>query len=93
MRDRLADRRITLDVTPAAMEHLSIDGYDPIFGARPLKRLIQKEIVDRIAQKVVEGKLRDRSHVLIDIGEDGNYECRVEEPLDFDLSALEGITE
>ena len=89
VRDRLADRRITLDVTPAAMEHLSIDGYDPIFGARPLKRLIQKEIVDRIAQKVVEGKLRDRSHVLIDIGEDGNYECRVEEPLDFDSLTLD----
>ena len=89
VRDRLAARRITLDVTPAAMEHLSIDGYDPIFGARPLKRLIQKEIVDRIAQKVVEGKLRDRSHVLIDIGEDGNYECRVEEPLDFDSLTLD----
>ena len=87
VRDRLADRRITLDVTPAAMEHLSIDGYDPIFGARPLKRLIQREIVDRIAQKVVEGQLRDRSHVLIDIDQDGNYSCRVEEPLDF-----EGLT-
>ena len=69
------------------MEHLSIDGYDPIFGARPLKRLIQREIVDRIAQKVVEGQLRDRSHVLIDIDQDGNYSCRVEEPLDF-----EGLT-
>ena len=67
MRDRLADRRVTLDVTPAAMEHLSIDGYDPVYGARPLKRLIQREIVDRVAQKVVEGQLRDRSHVLIDI--------------------------
>ncbi len=75
VRDRLADRRITLDVTPAAMEHLSIDGYDPIFGARPLKRLIQKEIVDRIAQKVVEGKLRDRSHVLISI--DAGRQLRV----------------
>ena len=45
--------------------------------------------MDRIAQKVVEGKLRDRSHVLIDIGEDGNYECRVEEPLDFDSLTLD----
>ena len=92
VRDRLAARRITLDVTPAAMEHLSIDGYDPIFGARPLKRLIQREIVDRIAEKMVQGTLRDRSHVLIDLDEDGNYACRVEEPLDFDLSALEGVT-
>ena len=91
VRDRLADRRITLDVTPAAMEHLSIDGYDPIFGARPLKRLIQKEIVDRIAQKVVEGKLRDRSHVLISIDQDGNYECTVEEPLELDAMPLDDL--
>ena len=91
VRARLADRRITLDVTPAAMEHLSIDGYDPIFGARPLKRLIQKEIVDRIAQKVVEGKLRDRSHVLISIDQDGNYECTVEEPLELDAMPLDDL--
>ena len=89
VRDRLADRRITLDVTPAAMEHLSIDGYDPVFGARPLRRLIQREVVDRIAQKVVEGKMRDRSHVLIDLDADGNYECKVEEPLDFDTLTLD----
>ena len=91
VRDRLADRRVTLDVTPAAMEHLSIDGYDPIFGARPLKRLIQREIVDRIAQKVVEGQLRDRSHVLIDIDADGNYECTVEAPLELDATALDDL--
>ena len=91
VRDRLADRRVTLDVTPAAMEHLSIDGYDPIFGARPLKRLIQKEIVDRIAQKVVEGQLRDRSHVLIDIDADGNYQCTVEAPLELDATALDDL--
>lgn len=91
VRTRLADRRVTLDVTPAAMEHLSIDGYDPIFGARPLRRLIQREVVDRIAQKVVEGKLHDRSHVLIGIGADGNYECTVEEPLEFDDATLEGL--
>ena len=78
--NRLADRRITLDVTPAAMEHLSIDGYDPILRSASVEALIQKEIVDRIAQKVVEGKLRDRSHVLISIDQDGNYECTVKSP-------------
>ena len=71
------------------MEHLSIDGYDPIFGARPLKRLIQREIVDRIAEKVVQGTLRDRSHVLIDINAEGDYECAVEEPLDLDSITLD----
>ncbi len=88
VRDRLAKRRITLDVTPAAMEHLAIDGFDPVFGARPLKRLIQREIVDRIAQKVITGDLHDGSHVLIDIDAEGDYTCRVEGPLSFDLEEL-----
>ena len=83
VRQRLADRRVTLDVTPAAMDHLSIDGFDPVYGARPCKRLVQREIVDRIAQKIVEGKLPDRSHVLIDIDEaTDEYVCRVEPPLE-----------
>lgn len=84
VRKRLADRRITLDVSPAAMEHLAIDGYDPVFGARPLKRLIQRQIVDRIAEKVIRGELHDGSHVLIDLDEMGEYACRVEKALNFD---------
>ena len=87
---RLNDRRVTLDVTPAAIEHLAIDGFDPVYGARPLKRLIQREVVDRIAQKVIEGKLPDRSHTLIDIDpETGDYVCKVEPPLELD-ALLEG---
>lgn len=89
VRARLADRRITLDVTPAAMEHLSIDGFDPVYGARPLKRLIQRQIVDRIAEKVISGELRDGGHVLIDLDAEGEYACAVEGPLDFD-GLLEG---
>ena len=84
VRDRLQARHITLDVTPAAMEHLAIDGYDPVYGARPLKRLIQREVVDRIAERVITGELRDRSHVLIDLDAEGNYCCRVEGPMDLD---------
>ena len=85
VRKRLADRRVTLDVTPAAMDHLSIDGFDPVYGARPCKRLVQREVVDRIAQKIVEGKLPDRSHVLIDIDETADdYVCKVEPPLELD---------
>ncbi len=89
VRARLADRRVTLDVTPAAMEHLSIDGFDPVYGARPLKRLIQRQIVDRIAEKVISGELRDGGHVLIDLDAEGEYACMVEGPLDFD-GLLEG---
>ena len=86
VRKRLADRRVTLDVSAAALEHLAIDGFDPVYGARPLKRLIQREVVDRIAQKIVEGKLLDRSHVLVDIDENGDYVCKVEPPMDLDAS-------
>ena len=77
VRDRLAERRIELDVRPAAMERLSIDGYDPIFGARPLKRLIQKVVVDAVAEKIVAGQLFDGSTVVIDIDRDGNYSSEV----------------
>ena len=82
VRRRLADRRVTLDVTPAAREHLAIDGFDPVYGARPLKRLVQREVVDRIANELVAGRLHDGSHVCIDIDADGDYVCRVEAGLD-----------
>ena len=62
-----------------------------MYGARPLKRLIQREVVDRIAEKVISGELRDRSHVLIDIDADGNYECTVEAPLELDATALDAL--
>ncbi|MDD6784638.1 MAG: hypothetical protein PUD81_00065, partial [Eggerthellales bacterium] len=65
-------------------QQLAIDGFDPVYGARPLKRLIQKEIVDRIAQKAVMGELRDKCHVFFDINEMGEYQCKIEEPINFD---------
>ena len=89
VRKRLDERRVTLDVTPAARESLAIDGYDPVFGARPLKRLIQREVVDRIAEQVVRGNLLEGDHVLIDVDAEGGYTCQVEKPLDLDLSTLE----
>ena len=88
VRKRLDDRRVTLDVTPAAMQSLAIDGYDPVFGARPLKRLIQREVVDRIADQVVRGNLLENDHVLIDVDQDGKYTCHVEKPLSIDFDAL-----
>ncbi|MDO4182885.1 MAG: ATP-dependent chaperone ClpB [Coriobacteriia bacterium] len=88
VRKRLADRSITLDVTDAAREGLAIDGFDPTYGARPLKRLIQRQVVDRIADAAVHGELLDRSHVLIDMTPEGGYTCQVEPPLELDLSQL-----
>ena len=91
VRKRLEDRRVTLDVTPAAREALAIDGFDPVYGARPLKRLIQREVVDRIADQVVRGNLLEGDHVCVDSNPEDGYTCRVERPLDvddWDLSEL-----
>ncbi len=70
---RLKDRHMTLVVTPAAKERLAIDGYDPVYGARPLKRLIQRQVVDRIATGIIEGKIFDGSTVTIDLDAEGEY--------------------
>ncbi len=78
VRDRLADRRIELEVTPAAVEHLAIDGFDPVYGARPLRRLIQREVTDRIATQIIEGNLFDGAKVTIDIDDEGQYCTKVE---------------
>jgi ATP-dependent Clp protease ATP-binding subunit ClpB len=64
---RLVDRRITLEVTDAAREWLAITGYDPAYGARPLRRLVQKEIGDRLAKAVLSGQVRDGETVKIDV--------------------------
>ena len=63
---RLADRRITLEVTGAAREWLALTGYDPAYGARPLRRLVQKEIGDRLAKAMLAGEVRDGDTVVVD---------------------------
>ncbi|HHJ98422.1 MAG TPA: AAA family ATPase, partial [Actinobacteria bacterium] len=67
VRERLGDRKITLEVTPAAAERLALDGFDPVFGARPLKRLIQREVVDRVARMIIEGAVSDGDTVTVDV--------------------------
>ncbi len=66
LRGRLAERRITLAVTDAAMAKLAHDGFDPAFGARPLKRLIQQQVGDRLAMSILEGKLAEGDTVTLD---------------------------
>ena len=68
---RLADRRITLEVTDAARQALATLGYDPAFGARPLKRVLQREVADRLARAVLEGKLGEGDAALVDVDDDG----------------------
>ncbi len=80
VRARLADRRITLEVLPAAVEQLAIDGFDPVYGARPLKRLVQREVVDRIANEMIAGHVMEGSKVTIDMDIVEGYTCKVENP-------------
>ncbi|MBU9945223.1 MAG: AAA family ATPase, partial [Dermatophilaceae bacterium] len=68
---RLRDRRITLEVTDAATAWLAEQGFDPAYGARPLRRLVQREIGDRLATALLAGSVRDGDTVTVDRGEDG----------------------
>jgi ATP-dependent Clp protease ATP-binding subunit ClpB len=70
VRDRLATRRIGLDVTESAKALIAREGYDPAFGARPLKRVIQREIGDRVAVAILEGKVGEGDTVVIDAAGD-----------------------
>jgi ATP-dependent Clp protease ATP-binding subunit ClpB len=63
---RLADRRLTLTVTDAAREWLALTGYDPAYGARPLRRLVQSAIGDRLARELLSGEIRDGDEIVVD---------------------------
>ncbi|GAA1861415.1 ATP-dependent chaperone ClpB [Brevibacterium marinum] len=67
---RLSDRRITLEVTDAAEDWLALEGYDPAFGARPLRRLVQREIGDKLARALLAGDVADGEDVVIGLPED-----------------------
>jgi ATP-dependent Clp protease ATP-binding subunit ClpB len=68
---RLHERRLTLDVTDAAKEWLAISGFDPAYGARPLRRLVQREIGDRLAKSILAGDISDGDTVLVDTADAG----------------------
>jgi ATP-dependent Clp protease ATP-binding subunit ClpB len=71
LRRRLEARHITLDLTPALVEHIARIGYEPDYGARPLKRAIQKELETPLSRALLEGRVRDGQHVIADAGADG----------------------
>ena len=72
VRERLARERLSMTVTPSAMDALSLGGLDPAFGARPLRRLIQNKVVDGIANLIIDGKLSENNVVRVDVDNDGN---------------------
>ncbi len=71
LRARLAERRITLDLTEPAEQWLALEGYDPSYGARPLRRLIQREVGDALARKLLAGEIAEGTHVVVDRGSEG----------------------
>ena len=71
LQQRLADRKLSLTLTPAAREYLAVKGYDPQFGARPLKRLIQREVQDVLAMKLLSGEIRDGDAIEVDRAAEG----------------------
>ena len=70
VRARLARERITLELTPEAKQSLALDGLDPVYGARPLKRLIQRQVVDNVANLIIDGKAGEGDTVKVDVGDD-----------------------
>ena len=70
VRARLARERITLELTPEAKQSLALDGLDPVYGARPLKRLIQRQVVDNVANLIIDGKVGEGDTVKVDVGDD-----------------------
>ncbi|OLT28658.1 ATP-dependent chaperone ClpB [Nocardiopsis sp. CNR-923] len=85
LRQRLADRRVELDVTAAAGEWLALTGYDPNYGARPLRRLVQSSIGDPLARELLSGGLAEGDTVVVDVDEGADRllvtPVRAEEPV------------
>jgi ATP-dependent Clp protease ATP-binding subunit ClpB len=68
---RLEDRKIHVELADAAREFLVAEGYDPMYGARPLKRTIQRRVLDPLALRVLEGAFKEGDRILVDVGDNG----------------------
>ena len=66
LRTRLAERHITIELTPEAATHLAREGFDPVYGARPLKRAIQKELETPLGRRLLSAEIRDGDMVIVD---------------------------
>jgi ATP-dependent Clp protease ATP-binding subunit ClpB len=78
LNDRLSDRKIVVSLTPAARERIAEIGYDPAFGARPLRRALQKHLQDPLALKILTGEFRDGDPVTVDAGSSSGFTFRRE---------------
>jgi len=68
---RLEDRKIQVELTDAAKRYIVSEGYDPMYGARPLKRTIQRRVLDPLAMRVLQGEFHEGDHITVDVGENG----------------------
>ncbi len=80
LKRRLAERKITVELTPAARELLANEGFDPVYGARPLKRTIQRLVLDPLALDILEGRFREGDTVIVDADGGDIVFRKVEQP-------------
>jgi ATP-dependent Clp protease ATP-binding subunit ClpB len=78
LRKRLNERKITLKLSEQALQQLSNEGYDPVYGARPLKRVIQQRLQNPIALKLLQGEIKDGQKIVVDVEASGEYVLRTE---------------
>ncbi len=71
LRALLADRKISIELDPSAMDWLAAEGYDPVYGARPLKRVIQRSLQNTLANLILEGSVHEGETVHVSAGKDG----------------------
>jgi ATP-dependent Clp protease ATP-binding subunit ClpB len=89
VRERLRERKITLNLTDSAREHIAREGFDPVYGARPLRRAIQQQIVQPLAMQLLRGTFHDGDHILVDVEQDQLVFRRKAEP---SSTARKGVT-
>ena len=70
LKHTLAEQGISLAITPQAMDWLAHEGYHPEFGARPLKRVIQKRVLRQLSRQMLEGTIEPESHIVLDVFDD-----------------------
>jgi ATP-dependent Clp protease ATP-binding subunit ClpB len=73
LQNRLAERNLTMEITPKASDYLAKEGYDPAYGARPLKRTLQKKVQDPLALLLLQGKFQEGDTIVVDVAMDGDH--------------------
>ncbi|MFN2185230.1 MAG: ATP-dependent Clp protease ATP-binding subunit, partial [Anaerolineae bacterium] len=81
IRERLEERGITVELTDAAREWLAQKGYDPAFGARPLRRTLQRYLESPLSKRILQGEFLAGEHILADVGDDDNLAFAKQEPI------------